>query len=790
MIQRLAAWRQRYAAAFARQAWGHSLLVAALIVAAMRLSGWMIPLTPPGGYSRAVYDRDGRLLRLTLTADQMRRLPFDEARVSSPMRAAILLQEDRWFYLHPGLNPVALLRAARAYLRGSDSGGASTITMQAARLRYGLRTRSPGGKALQIFIALWIELRYSKDAILSYYLSQAPFGGNIEGIEAASLIYFQKPASQLSLPEALLLAVIPKSPERRAPGQQQNEELRRARDALQERWLQSRPGDALAAVALSPGQVHRTSPPFRAPHWTWLALAQSNATQVHTTLDLSIQTIVEEQARLHLQLIRPQGVRNVSAILVDLRSAEILAWLGSAGYKDDSIQGQVDGVRARRSPGSTLKPFLFALAFQQGIIHPYTLLKDAPASYGLFVPENFDRDFSGPLSATAALIRSRNIPAFYLASRVHNPSLYDLLQRSGVGEMKPPSFYQLAIALGGAEVTMEELARLYVALGRGGEMQPLRSCLRNCGSLDAWRGASQRLFSEQAAFLTLDILRQASRPNRGLTPGLSEQSPVYWKTGTSMGFRDAWSAGIFDDYVVIVWSGSFDGSSNPYLSGREAAAPLMFRIIDAMRSRPGHRRGHPAAANPPAGVAQVEVCTVSGDLPNDHCPHRRLTWFLPGVSPIARCNIHREALVDARSGKRVCGARQHVRSEVYEFWPSDLEELFAQAGAPRAAPPEFEAECLFASQEGAPPHITSPLRGASQQLHGSLRDRRMALSAVADGGVRRLYWFADDAYLGAAAPGESFFWDAPTGDFTLRVVDDHGRSDSMPLVVLPPQLSP
>lgn len=748
----------------------------------LRASGALFPLVSEAEYSRAVYDRKGRLLRLALAPDGMRRLPVDVDALPQHTVAALLLQEDRWYYWHPGVNPVALLRALRGYLSGTDAGGASTLSMQTARLRYRLNSREPPGKLLQIVAALWLEARFSKNQILEAYLALAPFGRNIEGLEAASRIYFQKRAAELSLPESLLLACIPKNPTRRAPGANDNSELRRARDRLQQRWFARYPEDESAQSALADVSVRMALPPFRAPHWTQLLLERSSAPVIESTLDLELQTLLETQAALHLQLASREGVENLAAILLDYRTMAPLAYLGSANFQNDSIQGQVNGVRAKRSPGSTLKPFLYALAFDQGLIHPRTLLKDSPTSFGIFAPENFDRDFSGPVFAGEALIRSRNVPAVYLAARVTQPSLYDLLERAGVRRLKPPSHYQLALALGGAELTMEELALLYGALARGGETAPLERCARGC---DADEGAPVRLFSEAAAFLTLDILKDNPRPDRGAVAGDLAERPIYWKTGTSMGFRDAWSAGIFDEYVLIVWAGDFSGASNPFLSGRDAAAPLLFRMADALRARRGGPASGPPAARPTQGVSRVKVCAVSGDLPGEHCPHQTNVWFIPGVSPIARCSIHRAALVDPHSGLRVCGPAPRVNSAVFEFWPSDLLELYAQAGAPRATPPEFAPECRVASQDGLNPQITSPVQSASLQLAGARADRRLALSAVADGGVRKLYWFADDAYLGESAPAKSFFWNAKPGAYVLRVVDDHGRTDSIEAIIAP-----
>ena len=743
------------------------------------------PLAQFAPSSTAVYDDHGRLLRLTLASDDRYRLWVPLPDMPPSLVQGVLLQEDAWFRWHPGFNPASLLRGAWVtYLRGRNRQGGSTITMQLARLMYRLNTRTPLGKLQQVLRAVQLELCYSKDAILEAYLNYAPYGRNVEGAAAASLIYFDKPVTRLSLPEALTLAVIPQDPSRRVredggDADTISARLRDARDRLYRRWLGKHP-DAAAEASLFRLPLHLRPPeqlPFAAPHFVGEALLEQRLlgardSSLHTTLDLELQRLLERQVAAHVQHRSGSGVRNAVAMLVDTRDMGVKALVGSADWFDASIAGQVDGTQAKRSPGSTLKPFIYALGFDQGVLHPQTVLRDVPTSFGPFTPENFDGRFLGPVTATEALVRSRNIPAVYVASKLQNPSFYRFLQDAGVSRMADEHFYGLSLVLGGGEVTMQELARLYAMLANRGVLAPLRHAAQEP------RAAGVRVLSEEASFMVLDMLRQNPRPDDAAIaqPGAL---PVYWKTGTSWGFRDAWTAGIVGPYVAVVWVGNFDGAGNPVFVGIETAAPLFFHIVDALKARDPRLSEPPHA--PPRNLKRVDVCVASGELPNAWCPRKTASWFIPGKSPIRVSNIHRAIVLENASGKPACPPydAHATHTEVFEYWPSDLARVFRQAGIPRRAPPALP-DCSAAADEGLAPQILSPLRGATYTRRLS-RDgeERIAFNATADAGVQELYWFVDDGFVGAARPGDPLLWQpAAAGEYTLRAVDDRGRSDA------------
>jgi penicillin-binding protein 1C len=740
------------------------------------------PLVASIPSSVAVLDTEGRLLRLTLARDQQYRLWTPLPEIPRQLVDALLLHEDQYYYRHAGVNPVALVRAAATTYGGGTRQGASTITMQLARLLYRLDTRSWSGKMRQIVLAVGLELRYSKAELLEAHLNLLPYGGNIQGIGAASLVYFGKQPRELGLAENLALVVIPQSPARRTPlTATEPRALREARLRLYQRWTVAQPQARAEAESvraeLQYGSLRAL--PFEAPHAVDALLAEHAGTHavIRSTLELPTQRVVERVVHNFVREREAVGVRNAAAILVDARDLHVRALVGSADFFDNTIAGQVNGTRARRSPGSALKPFVYALAIDQGLIHPLTVLKDAPTAFGPFSPENFDGQFAGPLTATEALVRSRNVPAVALAARLSQPSFYQFLQSAGVDQLESERHYGLALALGGGEVTMEEVAQLYALLANGGRMRPLQYIAG-----EAPHGT--RLLSEEASFLALDMLARNPRPDDTSVKARG-QWPASWKTGTSWGFRDAWSAGVLGPYVLVVWVGNFDGSSNPAFVGLNTAAPLFFRIADAVQAAQPHLPRIVRA--PPGGLARIEVCAASGELPNADCPRTQETWFIPGKSPIRVSDVHRRVWIDTRTGRQACPPLDpaHSIAEVFEFWPSDVQELFAQAGLPRRRPPAPGTCTSMASSHGRAPQISSPLTQATYTIRmGRKETEHIPLVAHADGDVRRVHWFVDTAYVGSGSPESAMPWvPQRSGKFIVRAVDDRGRADSRELRV-------
>ena len=735
----------------------------ALLVLGLLIVGWLLlprcELYSEGvTWSRVMVDRDGAVMHLTLAGDGRYRLRTPLAEIHADVIEATLTHEDRWFRWHPGANPVSLVRGMIGMVGGMRLGGGSTVTMQLARLRFGLNTRSLSGKCVQIFRALQLERHHSKDEILEAYLNLAPYGGNVEGVGAASILWCGKQAHELTLREAVTLSVLPQSPARRRPRVDADNEhlaaaqVRLIRELQEEREVRSDPLDE-AFTLRAPA-----APPRGAPHLARRLLKDD--VRVRSTLNSDMQRIVEHSMADYISRKREVGIENACALLVHAPSREVLAYAGSARFLSSDIHGQVDGITARRSPGSALKPFIYALALDQGLIHPRSLVSDMRASFGSYNPENFDRGFAGPITASDALFRSRNIPAVTLAQQIASPGLYGLMKRAGVAFPKPAAHYGLALPLGGAEVSMEELAGLYVMLANGG-LGPVRL---KCSVLSAQSETERQMLSPEACYLVREMLRQ---PDLGLG---ADDPAVSWKTGTSHGFRDAWAAGIRGEYVLVVWIGNFSGKPNPAFVARECAAPLLFETFQ--------RLNLPWKKTPvPPGLREIDVCAVSGQLPTPLCRHHVRSGFIPGVSPIQPCLIHQEVFTDAASGLRTrCDdGRPGLKREVYECWPPDMLALFRQAGLPRREPPAFEAEAkLSVIDSGSAPRITSP----RESLVYSIRkgQKSIPLSSEAAPGVKKVYWFAGPQFLGTTAPAEPLMWSASPGKWIVQVLDDRGRS--------------
>lgn len=713
-------------------------------------------------FGKVILDKDGRLLRMTLAADDKYRIytPFSEI---SPLAVKSALEyEDRYFYYHPGINIFAMGRALCSNLLGRRRMGASTLTMQVARLRFGLRTSSVYGKAVQICRALQLERHYTKVQLLEAYFNLAPYGGNIEGIGAAARIYFDQAPQNLVESEGQALAIIPQNPVSRAPVNNGSFEVVRTK-----LWKLAGRQDAPPPLkARMPSDL-----PFRAPHLTTALARESGEQIIRTTIDLRLQNLLENILELYIRRLKNFSVSNGCAMIVDSRGMEVRALAGSASFFDASIQGQIDGTKAKRSPGSTLKPFIYGLALDQGLIHPMSILVDAPRSFGGYDPQNFDGNFAGPVSAAAALRNSRNLPAISLSEKLANPDLYEFLGNAEIRFPKDASYYGLALTLGGAEMTMRELVSLYAMLANEGLWQPLRFTSRSVESVP------RRLLSREAAWLVRDMLRgeEASVLHKG------RGIPLMHKTGTSNGYRDAWTCGLLGPYVIAVWIGNFNNDSNPVLVGAKTALPLFVEIAEALAVQqrlPVYPEQPPADYN----LLKTDVCLPTGDFDLEHCQEKGDVWIMPGKSPVRSRNILRPVLIDRKTGLRACHEDPARNDEVwFEFWPGDIAKIFEQAGISKPAPPEWLPECRQLAMERQDRNLSIALPKKNVVYKRRLNESQIVvpLKADADVDVRKIFWFADKNYLGFSAPGETIFWKTSSiGSNRIRAVEENGKAVS------------
>src|SRR5713226_3112460 len=541
-------------------------------IAAVAFAAWVysldpLPLEQARQISTTIVDRNGKLLRAYAMADGRWRLPVDAKTGVDPGYIKLLLAyEDRRFYSHSGVDPFALGRAALQLItRGHIVSGGSTITMQLARLMEPRRERSVYAKLRQMVRALEIERQLNKDQILDLYLALAPFGGNLEGVRAASIAYFGKEPKRLSLTESALLVALPQSPETRRVDRYPDV-ARAARDRVLDRMVEDgRVSEEEAASAkAAPVPRLRRPMPILAPHSADQAIATvKDADVIRLTLDSSLQKVLEALARDRAIALGPNI--SIAIVAVDNESGDVLARIGSPDYFDDRRAGQVDMTRAVRSPGSTLKPFIYGLAFEDGFVHPESLIDDRPIRFGSYAPENFDMTFQGTVPVRKALQLSLNVPAIALLDRVGASRLSSRLKQAGGTLVLPKDEAPgLAMGLGGVGVTLQDLAQLYSGLARLGSTRPLREIAK-----DEPRD-SLRLMDQVAAWQVGNVLIGTPPPENGV------HNRIAFKTGTSYGYRDAWSVG-FDGRITIgVWVGRPDGAPVPGLVGRTAAAPILF----------------------------------------------------------------------------------------------------------------------------------------------------------------------------------------------------------------------
>jgi penicillin-binding protein 1C len=544
-----------------------SIIAIAGLFVAWAVSLGPLPLAQTRQVSTTIVDRNGRLLRAYAMADGRWRLPVDARVDVDPSYLKLLLAyEDRRFRAHAGVDPLALGRAAlQLVTRGHIVSGGSTLTMQLARLLEPRRARSVQAKLRQMVRALEIERQLTKDRILDLYLTMAPYGGNLEGIRAASIAYFGKEPKRLTLAEAALLVALPQSPETRRLDRYRDA-ARAARDRVLDRMVEEGlvPNEDAVQAKAAPVPRLRKPMPVLAPHSADQAIATvKDAEVIRLTLDAGLQKVLEALARDRAIALGPNI--SVGIVAVDNASGEVLARVGSPDYFDDRRAGQVDMTRAVRSPGSTLKPFIYGLAFEDGFVHPESLIDDRPIRFGSYAPENFDMTFQGTLPVRKALQLSLNVPAIALLDRVGASRLSSRLKQAGVGLVLPKDEAPgLAMGLGGVGVTLQDLVQLYCGLARLGDTRPLREIAAEAPH------DSLRLMEEVAAWQVGNVLMGTPPPEN------APHNRIAFKTGTSYGYRDAWSVGFDGRLTIGVWVGRPDGAPVPGLAGRTAAAPILF----------------------------------------------------------------------------------------------------------------------------------------------------------------------------------------------------------------------
>lgn len=748
-----------------------------LLVVLLLLQFWPLPTSlQKRDYARLILADNGELLGARIAADQQWRFaPVTE--LPDKYQQALLLFEDRRFFLHPGIDPLAIARASWGNVKaGRVTSGGSTLTMQLARMLRDDPPRTLPNKALEALSALHLEWHFSKDELLNLYASHAPFGGNIVGLRAAAWRYFGREPEQLSWAEAATLAVLPNSPALIHPGRDR-ERLRQKRDQLLQRLTEAGSLSELdLTLALREPLPERPRPlPHLASHLlTTLAVEAPSQAVFHTTLDVDLQRRTQHIAEQQGRRLARDGVHNLSILVLDHERMRTLAYVGNQAA-GDSHAPAVDIIQRPRSTGSILKPLLYGLMLEDGELLPTTLVPDIPAYFGGYRPENYDRQYRGAVPAHRALARSLNVPAVHMLKDYGIERLHHRLQELGVSTLhRPAEDYGLSLILGGAEGTLWELTNLYARM----------TSMARAGT---WPAEAQRVHGEAAlpvddpglgqgaAWLTLQALLNVVRPGTdALWRDFSGSQAIAWKTGTSYGLRDAWAIGSNGRYTVGVWAGNAGGEPAPSLSGQKSAAPVLFEVFAQLGN-------HRWFDRPAAALKTVSVCTTDGYLAGGQCESREID--IPRHSHFQQVTPHYQRMqLDAAGQYRVHAGCERVSAMAPTDWYTlpPLQAHFWRLHHSDYRPvPPWRPDCLTAVHHYAddqPMDLLYPREGSQVYIPLELSGRRgrTVLQAVHRHPEGELFWHLDDRYLGKTRLFHEQAVSLDPGWHKLRLVDGDG----------------
>jgi len=743
--------------------------------------------------SPVLFSAEGRLLGARTAADGQWRFPRGE-RVPERFFEVLVRFEDKRFFAHPGVDPLAVARAVRQNLRsGKVASGASTITMQVVRLARKDRPRTYIEKLKEAILAFRLETGRTKKEILALFAAHAPFGGNVVGIDAASWLYFGRSPERLSWAEAAFLAVLPNDPGLTATADGREQLLRKRNRLLEKLGAGGEMTGIERGLALAePMPARLRAVPRDAPHLLdTLAARQDSGDPFRSFLEAGLQRTASRIVEENGGRLAGRGIRNLAAVVIDNRTAAVVAYVGNSGLDRREDQGQnVDILQSRRSTGSILKPFLYAVLLKEGFLTPATLVPDTPVRFEGFRPENFDRRFRGAVPARAALAWSLNVPAVRELREYGIPRFENRLRQWGMTTLdRPPDDYGLTLILGGAEGRLLEIAGLYAKLaqlasgapGGGREVRLL------CDEPEAQ--SRMRELGAAPAYLTLQALTAVSRPDdEGFWRSFSSSKWLAWKTGTSFGLRDGWAVGVTPNYTLGVWAGNADGEGKPGLTGLAAAAPVLFDLLGAVD-------GGGAIVRPPSGLKPVRICRDSGFLATDLCPAEEV--LVPEESRFDRmCAFHQTVHLDASGRFRVDSRCEPVGTMRHESWfvLPPVQEFFYRADHAEYRPlPPFRSDCGGgpAGERGSRVmNLVYPEPDTSVYVPVGLDGRvgEVVFEAVHREEGATVHWHLDEDYVASTRVFHEIALAPEPGPHRLVLTDGEGRRiERLFQVVSPPR---
>jgi penicillin-binding protein 1C len=747
------------------------LAIAGLIILFFLLN-LLFPLRDKIEYSTIITDSRGQVVNAYLTSDQKWRMKTELNEISPLLRKTIIAKEDKYFYSHPGINPVAIIRATlKNIFRMKTTSGASTITMQVARaLEH--RKRNIGSKVVEMFRAFQLELKYSKNEILQMYLNLVPYGGNIEGVKSASILYFNKNPDHLSLAEITALSIIPNRPSSLAIGKhndliigERNKWLKKF--AAEKLFTTKEIEDALA----EPLTAARGTVPHYLPHISYKLKQQGGISApgvIRTNIIMNTQLKTEKLVEDYVRTLRLKSIKNAAVVVIDNRTHKVIAYAGSSDFYDSTDGGQVNGAAAVREPGSTLKPLLYGLCIDEGLETPKMILTDVGINYAGYSPENYDKKFNGYVTVEYALEHSLNIPAVKSLKLLGKEKLIRKLAACHFEQIKKDqNKLGLSMILGGCGASLEELTGLFSAFANEGVY------ISPAYTQADTSFARVRLISAAANYMITDILSRVNRPDFPLNWQATEHMPkIAWKTGTSYGRRDAWSIGYNKNFTVGVWVGNFSGVGVADLSGANVATPLLFKIFNTI-----DYDSDTEWFSLPADCEQRQVCSETGLIPTDHCNNIVMDYFIPMISPAKKCDNWQEVMVSADekiSYCKNCMPENGYKKKWYKIIDPEMQAWFEENKMAWQKIPPHNPGCEKIFREGVP-DITSPTANTEYLINKKDREPLQLICKTAND-VSKVYWYINNKFYKAGSAMDKQFFIPDEGPVKISCTDDKGRN--------------
>jgi penicillin-binding protein 1C len=732
----------------------------------------LFPFRPQVNYAKMMLDRDGKILAAYQSEDDKWRFKVKLEELSPDLVQSFIKKEDKYFYYHWGVNPLAVLRALNAnILKNKRVSGASTISMQVVRMLE-RKPRSYSSKISEAIKAFQLETHFSKKEILEHYLSLVPLGSNIEGVSAASYIYFQKSPLKLSLAQSVALSVIPNRPSLMNPSQKTRFE------AYMTYWLNKYKKDGIfettkineAATERLIFKKHAFS--SKAFHFTQKILNESTSqnSSIKTTLKLNWQLQIEQQLKQHVERLKAQGLQNGTVMVVDNRTLEVLVYCGSADPTNKLDAGQVDGIHAIRSPGSTLKPFLYGLGMELGLVNPKTVLYDIPSSFAGYSPVNFDNTYLGKINMAEALQLSLNIPAVKMLDEIKVKTFIKLLKKLNFENIKTnEEKLGLSLTLGGCGVNMGELVAAYASIANLGNYQTLKTTL-----VDKGETKKVSVLDSATCFILSQILSGVSRPDFPNNFEFTYKLPkIAWKTGTSYGKRDAWALGYNPNYTVGVWLGNFSGEGMPNISGVQVATPLLFQVFNTIeKQRPWFKM--------PSSLIYRQVCSVTGKPLSEDCSQSVIDFFGNKTAPKSKCTHFTKIWVNRAETMSYCPkCINHTDAKVlnYNYEPAAYQNYLYQKGQFSHRIPAHNASCQSISYKNHLQIISPQHKGLYYIENG--KSEKITCEAEADPGTAWLYWYHNGKFLGKFNLNQSPFIQPTLGQNIVSCTNPYGKSSKV-----------